>query len=60
MATALGDKMVKRAAASNVATKARHRYECAKLELDGLPAARPAAELQSLIDGVLINPRTGA
>jgi len=53
-----GDRMAERAAASNVATKARHRYERANLELDGIPAARLAAELQSLIDGTLIHPRS--
>lgn len=51
------DRIAVRAAESNVAISARDQYERAKLELDGLPSARPAAELQSLIDGVLIDPR---
>ena len=59
MATARGDRVAERAAASNVATQVRNRYTRAKLELDGIPAARPAAELQSLIDGILIDPRAG-
>ena len=53
------DRIAARAAASNVANSARETYQRAKLELDGLLAARPAAELQSLIDGVLIDPRAG-
>ena len=57
MATARGDKMAARAAASNVATKARHHYERAKPQLDGLPAARPAVELQSFIDAASQNVR---
>lgn len=58
-ATMRGDRIAVRAAASNVAISARDQYQRAKLELDGLPSARPAAELQSLIDGVLIDPRAG-
>jgi hypothetical protein len=53
------DKIATRAAESNVANSARDRYQRAKLELDGLPSARPALELQSLIAGVLIDPRAG-
>ena len=58
-ATMRSDRIAMRAAESNVATSARDQYQRAKLELDGLPSARPAAELQSLIDGVLIDPRAG-
>ena len=54
------DRIAERAAASNVAISARGTYQRAKLELDGLPAARPSAELQSLIDGVLVDPRAGS
>jgi hypothetical protein len=53
------DTIAVRAAESNVAIGARDQYQRAKLELDGLPPARPSAELQSLIDGVLIDPRAG-
>jgi hypothetical protein len=53
------DRIAVRAAESNVAIGARDQYQRAKLELDGLPPARPSAELQSLIDGVLIDPRAG-
>ena len=53
------DKIAVRAAESNVAISARDQYQRAKLELDGLTSARPALELQSLIDGVLIDPRAG-
>ncbi len=53
------DRIAVRAAESNVANSARDQYQRAKLELDGLPPARPSAELQSLIDGVLIDPRAG-
>jgi hypothetical protein len=53
------DKIAVRAAESNVAISARDHYQRAKLELDGLTSARPAVELQSLIDGVLIDPRAG-
>ena len=53
------DRIAVRAAESNVAIRARDQYLRAKLELDGLPSARPSAELQSLIDGVLIDPRAG-
>ena len=53
------DRIAVRAAESNVAISARDQYQRAKLELDGLPPARPSAELQSLIDGVLIDPRAG-
>jgi hypothetical protein len=53
------DKIAVRAAESNVAISARDHYQRAKLELDGLPSARSAAELQPLIDGVLIDPRAG-
>jgi hypothetical protein len=54
------DRIAVRAAESNVAISARDQHQRAKLELDGLPSARPAAELQSLIDSVLIDPRAGA
>ena len=57
MATMRGDRVAERAAASNVATNARDRDQRAKLELDGLPTARPSAELQAFIDGVLADPR---
>ena len=53
------DRIAVRAAESNVAIGTRDQYQRAKLELDGLPPARPSAELQSLIDGVLIDPRAG-
>jgi hypothetical protein len=36
------DKIAARAAESNVAISARDQYQRAKLELDGLPSARPA------------------
>jgi hypothetical protein len=58
-ATMRSDRVAERAAASNVANSARDQYLRANLELDGLPSARPAQELQSLIDGVLIDPRAG-
>ena len=58
-ATMRSDRIAVRAAESNVANSARDQYQRAKLELDGLPSARPAAELQSLIDGVLSDPRAG-
>ena len=54
------DRIAERAAESNVAIGARDRHQRAKLELDGLPPARTSAELQSLIDGVLIDPRAGS
>ena len=57
MATARGDRVAERAATSNIAIKARDRYQRAELELDRLAVARPSAELQSLIDGVLSDPR---
>ena len=53
------DRIAARAAESNVAISARDQYQRAKLELDGLPPARTSAELQSLIEGVLIDPRAG-
>jgi hypothetical protein len=53
------DRVTERAATSNVAMNVRDTYQRAKFELDGLPAARPSAELQSLIDGLLIDPRAG-
>lgn len=59
MASLRSDKVAERAAASNVASNARERHRRARVELDRLPAARPIAELQSLIDGVLIDPRAG-
>src|SRR4029079_3676772 len=49
------DKIAVRAAESNVAISARDHYQRAKLELDGLTSRRPALELQSLIDGVLMD-----
>ena len=58
-ATMRSDRIAVRAAESNVANSARDQYQRAKLELDGLPPARTSAELQSLIDGVLIDPRAG-
>ena len=45
------DRIAARAAESNVANSARDQYQRANLELDGLPSARPAAELQSLSTG---------
>ncbi len=38
------DRVAKRAATSNVAMNVRDKYQRAKFELDGLPAARSAAE----------------
>jgi hypothetical protein len=58
-ATMRSDRTAVRAAESNVAIGARDQYQRANFELDGLPPARPSAELQSLIDGVLIDPRAG-
>ena len=49
------DRIAVRAAESNVAISARDQYQRAKL----LTSARPVLELQSLIDGVLIDPRAG-
>ncbi|MGH7488041.1 MAG: hypothetical protein ACREMY_20945, partial [bacterium] len=37
------DRIAKRAATSNVAMNVRGKYQRAKFELDGLPAARSAA-----------------
>lgn len=53
------DRVAVRVAESNVATNARDQYQRAKLELDGLLSTRPSSELQSFIDGVLIDPRAG-
>lgn len=63
MATSRGDTIATREAsikaASDVeaeALRARDRYDRAKAELDTLPVARPATELQAEIDGLLLTP----
>jgi hypothetical protein len=53
------DRIAVRAAETDVANSARDQYQRANLELDGLPSARPSSEIQSLIEGVLIDPRAG-
>ena len=46
------DNVLERAALSDVAMRARERDRRANLGLTGISAARPAAELHSLIDGL--------
>lgn len=65
MATSRSDAVAQREAAvkaaSNIeaaALRASEQYERAKSEFANLPAARPAAELQSEIDALLLRPGT--
>jgi hypothetical protein len=59
MATTRGDAVAERAAYADLAQKARDRYARAENELAALAPSRPAAEVQGLIDGVLLNPKAG-
>ena len=63
MATSRGDAVAAREAVFKAASngeadgrRARERHDQAKAELDTLPSARPARELQAEIDGLLLTP----
>ena len=59
MATTRGDAVAERAASAETARQSRETRERLTEELASIPPARAAAELQALIDGVLMDPRSG-